>query len=73
MKVKDVVAELQKFDQELDTVYSIDDEGNGYSYVHYAPSEGKYEDGEFASLSDIEKDGEEYGFGPDSERVVCLN
>ena len=46
---------------ELEVITSKDDEGNGYNYVHYSPSIGLYEDGEFES--------EFYGNG----NSVCLN
>lgn len=33
MKVRDLIEELQKVDQDLDVAFQIDPEGNGYRYV----------------------------------------
>ena len=50
MKLKEFIENLNEFVKEnpetldMEVVTSIDDEGNGYSFVHYTPSKGVYED-----------------------------
>ena len=59
MKLNDYIKKLQKLKKEgygeLDLVYSIDDEGNGYSDVQYEPVAGNIEDGFFISVDNAEK------------------
>ena len=41
MKVSEMIKNLQEFMNEngdLDCYYAVDDEGNGYSEIHYTPS-----------------------------------
>ena len=53
MKLKQYIKALESLAEknpdalEYEVVYSKDDEGNGFGCVHYAPSIGVYEDGEF--------------------------
>jgi hypothetical protein len=53
MKFKKYVENLNKLLKErpetgdFDVVNSKDDEGNGFNLVHYDPSVGTYDDGEF--------------------------
>ena len=52
MRLNKYIALLQDIaDQygDLEVIYSKDDEGNGYQEVHYDPSPGNFEDGEFDS------------------------
>jgi len=54
MKAKEYINHLQKLIEEygdLDLISSKDDEGNEYNPVYYAPSVGKYKDGEFNTCS----------------------
>jgi hypothetical protein len=75
MKLKEFIENLNEFVKEnpetldMEVVTSIDDEGNGYSFVHYTPSKGVYEDGEITFSEQYEEDGID-----DSEtNVVCIN
>ena len=56
MKLSEYIDHLLKIEKEfggdLDIVYSSDDEGNCFDYVHYSPSAGVFEDSEFA-VADI--------------------
>jgi len=41
---------------DLDVAYAKDDEGNGYQLVHYTPSVGYLDDGEFETENVDEED-----------------
>jgi len=68
MKLKQYAKNLNEFIKEnpqaldMDVVTSIDDEGNGFNNVHFTPSTGLLEDGEFDSEADKE-----------IHNSVCLN
>ncbi|MGB2185090.1 MAG: hypothetical protein ACPH5P_00275 [Akkermansiaceae bacterium] len=47
----------------MDVVYSVDEEGNRFQPVHYVPSVGYYEDGEFFYHMSIQK----------PSNAVCVN
>jgi len=53
MKLKEYLEKLNKMVEEtpmlltLDVITSKDDEGNGYNQVHYEPTAGWFEDGDF--------------------------
>jgi hypothetical protein len=49
----------------MQVIYSRDDEGNGYSNIHYSPGLGKFEHGEY-----MDKDNLEDG---DKSNAVCIN
>ena len=65
MTLKEYLTQLQELaDQnpealEMVVVTSRDDEGNGYNAVHYSPSMGRFEDGDFDAA--------------DLPNAVCLN
>ena len=64
MRLNKYVALLQDIaDQygDLEVIYSKDDEGNGYQEVHYDPSPGNFEDGEFDNTLE------------DAFNAVCVN
>ena len=74
MNFKDYVNVLKKLLKEnpelanAEVVYSTDDEGNGFSRVHYNPSIGHFDGEEFRSKSDIEDEDEE-----ETPNAVCIN
>ena len=53
MKLAQYMANLNKFAKknpqalEMNVVTSMDDEGNGYNNIHFTPTIGTMEDGEF--------------------------
>jgi len=51
MKVKDLVKNLKGLDQELELVYSVDDEGNAFNKIYNIPTVG-YHDGDYEFLSE---------------------
>jgi hypothetical protein len=56
----------------LDVVYAADDEGNGYGKVHYTPTLGFFDHGEFTADSSFEEHQEDYG----EELIanaICIN
>lgn len=57
MKVKDLIAELQKLNPELDVILQRDSEGNGYESCRGAEETMLNEDGEALHPDDYE----EYG------------
>jgi ubiquitin-protein ligase len=71
MKLKEFITKLNKFVEEnpealgLQVITSKDDEGNGFNLVHYAPSKGYFEDGEFTSEVYFEDDYD--------TNAVCIN
>jgi hypothetical protein len=76
MKFGEYVAQLQEFLEknpdasEYTTVFSRDDEGNGFNVVHYTATVGNFDgerDGEFISG---DRDMEEYEVEPNA---VCIN
>lgn len=50
MKVRDLIVELTKMNQELDIILQKDSEGNGYSLISWADPDCIYEDGEVWSI-----------------------
>lgn len=50
-------------------LYSIDDEGNGFSEVSYEPAKGLYEDDEFTYEGNFEEEGITESF----INAVCIN
>ena len=55
MKLKEYakhIAAVAAAHPDVDVVYCIDDEGNGFSAVHYEPSLGNYDAGEWLTLDD---------------------
>lgn len=50
MTIKEYIKDLEvlaKKYPEAKVIYSKDDEGNGFNYVHFAPAPGNFNDGEF--------------------------
>lgn len=71
MKVGELMKHLEEFDPELMVVYAIDDEGNSFRPVHFAPSAGNYSDGEWITEGEMEHD---YNDVPEYEiNAVCVN
>ena len=74
MKVSLMIHNLQRFMElngDVECYYAIDDEGNAYHPVYYAPS--KYyigKDGEVKQLADIEYDEEDVN---DYEPICIVN
>jgi len=69
MKLKKYIIKLQKLAEkhpEAEVVYSKDDEGNGYQPVHFDPSAGRFEDGEWEPDDNTEEFTEKIN-------AVCLN
>ena len=88
MKLTEYIKELQDLLSEhgdLKCIYSTDDEGNGYSEVHYSPSMGHFdEDSEFygeEGLADMMEDYKNDEYTDEEiqvalktlEKVVCIN
>lgn len=73
MKLQEYINNLQKVLDEhgdLDVVYAVDDEGNGFGEVHFTPTVGHYSDREFYSN---EEDFEDYGIDKNDKNAVCVN
>ena len=75
MKFKEYLDNLNKYAKEnpdslnYDVITSVDDEGNGYNLVHYAPSKGIFEDRKF-----IPEDGlEDYNRDKVDLNSICVN
>ena len=74
MKISEMIKNLQEFmadHGDIECYYSVDDEGNAYHPVYYAPS--KYyvdEDGEVYQLEDIEYNEEDV---EDYEPICVVN
>lgn len=72
MKVSEMIKNLQEFMEtngDLDCYYAVDDEGNGYSRIHYTPS--KYyvsEDGDVMQFEDLE----EYELHIEDVEPICI-
>ena len=72
MKISEMIKNLQEFMNEngdLNCYYAVDDEGNGYGKIHYAPS--KYyvsEDGEIMLREDLE----EYELHIEDVKPICI-
>lgn len=70
MKFKEYIKQLKEFLQEnpeaanLDVIYAKDAEGNGFDNVHYGPTIGNFEDGDF-SEEPLDND--------PSFNAVCIN
>lgn len=69
VKVKDVLASLQKLVEEhpealeLDVITSIDDEGNSFNPVYYTPTLGEFDE-DYSGFINV---------GIDKANAVCLN
>lgn len=75
MKIKDMIAELLKLDQELEIVMSKDEEGNGYSplpenfySIGYYQPENTWS-GEFYTQQDID---DEFGDVSKSVKAIAI-
>lgn len=60
LKNLDLLVALNPEYLELDVVYAIDDEGNGYNMLHNDPCVGEIDDGDFFEDTDKPK-------------VICIN
>lgn len=75
MILKEYMEGLEKFIKEnpdaleLDVITSKDDEGNGFNLVHYSPSKGIFNEGEFISADQLE----DWDREPEEINAVCLN
>ena len=72
MKVSEMIKNLQEFMEEngdLDCYYAVDDEGNGYSEIHYTPS--KYYVNEYGDVMQFE-DLEEYELHIEDVEPICI-
>lgn len=54
---------------DMEVVTSKDDEGNGFNPVHYAPSKGFFDGGDFISHTQYEG----YELDENKTNTVCLN
>jgi len=57
MKIEQYIKNLESLAKtypNAEVVYSVDDEGNAISPVHYQPTIGNYKDGEFNDSSGVE-------------------
>jgi hypothetical protein len=75
MTLKEFIENLNNFAKEnpetleMKVLTSKDDEGNGFNLIHYTPSKGIFEDGDFIPYDNYEDDDRE-----DSEtNSVCVN
>lgn len=72
MKISEMIKNLQEFMEEngdLDCYYAVDDEGNGYSEIHYTPS--KYYVNEYGEVMQYE-DLEEYELHIEDVEPICI-
>lgn len=75
MTLRKFIRNLNKFVEKnpeslsMQVVTSIDNEGNGYNFVHYSPTKGVYKDGNFISFE--EYDG--YDIDNSETNAVCIN
>ena len=72
MKISEMIKNLQEFMKEngdLDCYYAVDDEGNGYSEIHYTPS--KYYVSKYGDVMQYE-DLEEYELHIEDVKPVCI-
>jgi hypothetical protein len=60
MKLKELIEQLSKFDPELEVIYSVDEEGNGFGEVNSIGGLGMFNDDEFISKEHYEADPEYY-------------
>jgi len=67
IKILNDFAEENPEKLDMQVITSSDDEGNGYNLIHYSPSKGYYDLGEFYG----ENDDDEYS--PDEINAVCVN
>jgi hypothetical protein len=71
MTLKEYIKNLQAVEKkypDLEVVYSIDDEGNGFSRAHHTPCIGDYQDGEFIAYENTEEFKENFKIN-----AVCIN
>ena len=77
MTLDQLIHDLQKLRScdeawgELQVVYSIDDEGNGYKPIYFNASAGHYEDGEWTTEGELQEEGEEIPEG--FFNAICVN
>jgi hypothetical protein len=75
MTLKEYIENLNEFVKEnpealeYEVVTSADDEGNYYNPVHYTPSMGLFEDGEFTHQDNFE----ECEIDNEDANAVCIN
>lgn len=72
MTLSKYIAQLQeiaKVHPDIQLIYSADDEGNSYDRVHFLPSLGHYDDGEWTPEDDRESF-EEQGY---KVNAACIN
>ena len=75
MKFKEYLENLNKFAKEkpqsldFDVVTSSDDEGNSFNAVHYPPSLGVSDDGDFIDLENLK----DYGYSESDVNSICVN
>lgn len=68
MTIKEYIEELEvlaKEYPEAKVIYSKDDEGNKFEYVHFFPTIGNFNDGNF--------DGEDFNNDNKKNNAICLN
>ena len=77
MKLNKYIESLQKVLKKhgnVDVVYSIDDEGNGFEKVHFDPTVGFFNDGDFVDTQNVKEYPDDYehlvGKAPN---CVCVN
>lgn len=72
MKLRDYMDVLQKIMEngggDLEVIYAIDDEGNAFHSVFYAPSAGCYEKDYFIGVNDVDFDDNMH-----EVNSVCIN
>lgn len=75
MTLKEFIENLNEFVREnpetldMQVITSMDDEGNEFNLVHYTPSKGIYEDGEFITSDQYE----DYERNSSEANAVCVN
>ena len=78
MKFKEFLEKANQFAKdhpealEMDTVYSRDDEGNGFQEVYYEPQMGIFDHKEHEFKNNLE-DMEEYDQSEEDFNAVCIN
>ena len=70
MKVKELISHLKQFNENLDVVYAIDEEGNAFHPIVYAPTLGYWDKkyNEFYTLNEETKLDD-----CKSPNAVCIN
>jgi hypothetical protein len=76
MKLKEYIESLQELAKatpealEMEVIYAMDPEGNGYDKVYFEPSIGVYDEGERDYMS---LESEDYEYEKSETRVICIN